>query len=62
MTEDAVVTDKGLQLKVLAGLALGVVLMIGTVQLFLETSTLRNASMILAIAMLIVIGYLAIDL
>ena len=62
MTEDAVVTDKSLQLKVMGAIALAVIAMVAIVQLFLETSTIRNASIILGIAMVIVIAYLTLEL
>ena len=41
MADAAVVTDKSLQLKVLGGLALVSIVLMGTVQLFLQTTTLR---------------------
>lgn len=62
MTEEAVVTDKSLQIKVMGAIALAVIAMIGVVQLFLETSTLRNASLVLGITMIIVIAYLTLEL
>lgn len=62
MTEEAVVTDKSLQIKVMGAIALAVIAMIGVVQLFLETSTIRNASLVLGITILIVIAYLTLEL
>ena len=62
MADAVVVTDKSLQLKVLGGLALVSIVLMGTVQLFLQTTTLRYASIALLGAVLLLIAYLAIDL
>lgn len=62
MAEAAVITDKSLQLKVLAGIAIGAIALLGGVQLFLQTSTLRFASLALLGAVLLLVVYLAIDL
>ena len=62
MADAAVVTDKSLQLKVLGGLAVISIALMGGVQLFLQTSTLRYASLSLLGAVLLLIVYLAIDL
>lgn len=62
MAEAAVVTDKSLQLKVLGGLAVASIVLMGSVQLFLETTTFRYASFALLGAVLLLIIYLAVDL
>ena len=62
MAESAVVTDKSLQIKVLGGLALAATLMVLVVQLFLTTSTLRNASLVLLATIVLTITYLTFDL
>ena len=62
MTEEAVVTDKSLQLKVMGAIAIAVIAMVGIIQLFLETNTIRNASLVLGISVVIVIAYLTLEL
>lgn len=62
MAEAAPVTDKSLQLKVLGALALFSIILMGGVQLFLETTNLRYASLALLGGVLLLIFYLAIDL
>lgn len=62
MAEPAVRRDKRFQLTVLGALAAVAVIAIGVVQLFLETSTLRWASITLLLLILLVIAFLVYDL
>lgn len=62
MADGAVVTDKSHQLKVLGGLALASIVLIGTAQLFLQTPTLQYASLAVLGGVLVLIAYLAIEL
>ena len=62
MAEAAPVTDKSLQLKVLGALALISIILMGGVQLFLQTTNLQYASLALLGGVLVLIIYLAIDL
>ena len=54
--------DKRMQLAVLGGLALGIIILFGGVQLFLVTSTIQTASMVLLIGLLLTLAILALEL
>lgn len=62
MADQAVTTEKGFQLKVLGGLGLAIIVIMGISLSFLETTTLFSAGILLLAAMLIAIAYLALDL
>lgn len=62
MANAAASTGKGFQLKVLGGIAVLSTAMIAIVLLFLETSTISMAAIVLLVGILLSIAYLAIDL
>lgn len=62
MGDAAVRTEKGLQLKVLGGIAALAVVMVLIVLLFLETTTISYAIILVLLALLGTIGYLAVEL
>lgn len=62
MAESTVRTDKRFQLTVLGAIAAVAIAYIAIVQLFLETSTIRWASILLLLLVLVLIAYLSIEL
>lgn len=62
MSETAARTDKRFQRMVLGGIGLAVIVIFGTALAVLETSTIAAAAATLALAMLITIGFLAVEL
>ena len=62
MADAAVRTDKGLQLKILGGIGILATLMVTAMLMFLETSTISYALILVLLSLLGTITILAIDL
>ena len=62
MSNAAETTNKQFQMAVLGGLAAGIIILFGGVQLFLVTSTIQTAAFVLMLGMLLAIAYIALDL